>query len=720
MKKGFVYKITWAVLVILGLFAASCNKDLKVDVKDVKIINEHVDSTTNSVKITGEYVFPSVLKAIDVYLSNNENLDNAEAYSAVIDEHQFSVDINELVGRTKYYYCYEFNNGLDKARSEVKSFRTAEYADAEIITEVKESSIKATTAVLGGVITSTNGYDVVGYGWCWTKNSNLDPDINAMPHWDTTLLDNHISVGRLNDKRITGLLPNTPYYVWAYFISSKDYKPVYGQRKEFTTMEGRIILAFNVHQNELGTAYCNYYIDETFNGSPISEHGICWSTNPNPTPDNPECHTSLGEANGQSGFSAEMAELTAGEKYYVCAYATNEIKTWTSEVKDFMAFTGKPVFSNFKVTKIKNTSAYLSACVDNGGDNSVDIRARGFLWSMTNDDPRIGSCDKSIECTPNQYGGINLDYKEFEPEQVYHVRPYARYNGETYDYGTVRHFKTTKLGGLPGYFIINDNGGKVCFSQSNLQYRKQEQHWYFVDDQFAMVEANGSVGEDYASQDVVSLFGWGTSGHNHNNNGCYQPWSTSPNNTKYWAYGNSDYSLFNNDGTADWGHNRIHVSNSWTVTQETDGWRTLTSEEWKGLIDKCKEALHFSAGTIEAKDGNRYYGLILLPDGWENPGVTFNPKNTDWEWSTNVYNSDEWDVMEASGAVFLPAAGFRYKGSGTAATEVGHRNHTGYYWSSTNLEQGTSWRIRFSEQSGFKREQSERHLGQAVRLVHDL
>ena len=74
MKKGFVYKITWAVLVILGLFAASCNKDLKVDVKDVKIINEHVDSTTNSVKITGEYVFPSVLKAIDVYLSNNENL----------------------------------------------------------------------------------------------------------------------------------------------------------------------------------------------------------------------------------------------------------------------------------------------------------------------------------------------------------------------------------------------------------------------------------------------------------------------------------------------------------------------------------------------------------------------------------------------------------------------------------------------------------------------
>lgn len=707
MKKGFVYKIAWVVLAMFGLFATSCDKDLKVDIKDVKIINEHVDSTTLSAKITGEYVFPSVLKSIDVFVSDLENMNNAKAYPAVIDNYQFSVDINELDGRMTYYYCYEFYNGMDKARSEVKSFRTADYADAEIITEVNEASIKATTAVVGGVISSTSGYDVVKHGWCWTNNPSSEPDINAMPHWDT--LDN--SVGRLGDYKITGLLPNTHYYVWAYFISSKDYKPVYGQRKEFVTKEGKIgFYNISIQQPELGSAVCSYFLDTDYS-SPISEHGICWSTtNPEPSPEPGQCDgKQLGEANAQGGFSAVIAGLTPGKEYYVRAYATNEIKTWTSDVKTFTAYTGKPLYSGFKVILIRSTSAQLFGSVTNGGDNSIHIDNWVFYWSTTYTEPDITHCDGLPLQPTNGY----LNWNGLVPEQDYYVRPYVEYNGNQYDYGEVMHFKTTKLGGLPGYFTINDNGDKVCFSQSNLQFINQK--WHFVDNQWESIGV--AQGNDLEATDR-DLFGWGTSGYSHGAD-AYYPWATVANNTKYWAYGYYYNHLSNEDGRADWGYNKIYLPNS-TSTQENSGWRTLTNGEWGKLVQNCYYDGRFSAGSIVV-DGVTYHGHILLPDNWTMPnGLSFVPWVKDW--STNTYTKDQWYDMEAAGAVFLPSAGFRYKSSGTSATEVGHCGQFGYYWTSTSQAEGTSWRISFgfSEQNGYKTEPAERFMGYSVRLVHNL
>lgn len=713
MKKGFVYKITWAVLVMFGLFAASCNKDLRVDVKDVKIINEHIDTTTISAKITGEYVFPSVLKGIDVYVSDQENMNNAKVYSAVIENHQFSVEINELVGRTKYFYCYEFNNGMDKACSEVRSFRTAEYADAEIITEVKESSIKATTALVGGVIISTNGYDAVGYGWCWTKNAGLDPDPNAMPHWDTTLLDQPIPIGRLNDKRITGLLPNTHYYVWAYFISSKDYKPVYGQRVDFITKKGEIgFYDISIQQPGLGSARYFYRIDTDFS-SPISEHGICWSsTNSDPTPDHCDGKL-LGVGNYQDGFSAEMTGLTPGNEYHVRAYATNEIKTWHSEVKDFTSFTGKPVFSGFRVILIRNASAQLFGSVTNGGDNSIVINNWVYCWSKTNSNLDIQHCDGTLQ--PSSGGYYNMT--GLDPEQDYYVRPYVEYNGNQHEHGAVMHFKTTKLGGLTGAFTINDNGDKVCFSQSNLQFK--EQKWWLVENQWAYLGT--STGQNSSNQDVDrDLFGWGTSGNNHND-ACYQPWSTSPDNTQYWAYHYDYNSLFDGDGTADWGHNRIRVNNSWTATQESDGWRTLTVAEWGKLVQKCYYGGRFSAGSIVV-DGVTYHGHFLLPDDWSLPeGLSFVPNKKDW--TTNTYTKDQWYDMEARGAVFLPAAGVRYRENGSAAvTDVDLCNRIGYYWSSTGhgSEQARCIVFDLNKENGYETKVVYRVMGYSVRLVHDL
>ena len=135
-------------------------------------------------------------------------------------------------------------------------------------------------------------------------------------------------------------------------------------------------------------------------------------------------------------------------------------------------------------------------------------------------------------------------------------------------------------GALRGEFSVSASQ-KVHFSQGNLQYTKSSQDWSFMEHQYDMVETEDQeVGDDYANQDVVSLFGWGTSGYNHGAN-CYQPWSTSEYDEDYYAYGDDSKNLYDDNGQADWGYNAI--SNGGNT--ENSGWRTLTDDEWGYVID---------------------------------------------------------------------------------------------------------------------------------------
>jgi hypothetical protein len=54
-------------------------------------------------------------------------------------------------------------------------------------------------------------------------------------------------------------------------------------------------------------------------GSPITEKGVCWSLNPNPTLN--DAHTN--EGTGSSGFTSNMINLNVNTTYYVRAYASN-------------------------------------------------------------------------------------------------------------------------------------------------------------------------------------------------------------------------------------------------------------------------------------------------------------------------------------------------------------------------------------------------------------
>jgi hypothetical protein len=241
-------------------------------------------------------------------------------------------------------------------------------------------------------------------------------------------------------------------------------------------------------------------------------------------------------------------------------------------------------------------------------------------------------------------------------------------------------------GALPGLFSVSATR-QVHFSQGNLQFQASTNTWRFAEHQYDYVGGYfGSVSENGVKSDNtnisstysgwIDLFGWGTSGWN-SGAVCYQPWSTSTSTSDYYPGGSYSNSLTGAYAEADWAwHNAI--SNGGNATHQ---WRTLTCAEWDYLLNiRANASSKRGTGNI-----NGVGGLIILPDNWTLPsGCTFTSgfASNNWSyddgWSHNSYTYVQWALMEAAGAVFLPAAGYRFITSVDNADSDG-----GYYWSST-------------------------------------
>ena len=284
------------------------------------------------------------------------------------------------------------------------------------------------------------------------------------------------------------------------------------------------------------------------------------------------------------------------------------------------------------------------------------------------------------------------------------------------------------VGIINGAFTINANGEQVYFSQGNLQYQASTNTWRFAEHQWDYVgtqtpDNNGNAGGTINGSDNknisqtydgwIDLFGWGTSGYNHGAN-AYQPWSISRNNSDYYAYGNSSYYLYDQTGQADWGYNAI--SNGGNT--ENSGWRTLSQPEWDYLFNTRGTAsgIRFAKARV-----NGVKGVILLPDGWDASFYTLNYTNsTSIGYNNNTISSTDWiNVLEANGAVFLPAGGMR-----TYGTYIWGASERGFYWSASysyNGYIGNAYGVHFTSSAcNFNAtEENDRYKGQSVRLVRN-
>ena len=240
-----------------------------------------------------------------------------------------------------------------------------------------------------------------------------------------------------------------------------------------------------------------------------------------------------------------------------------------------------------------------------------------------------------------------------------------------------------------GEFSISDTK-KVAFSPGNLQYHPKNDTWRFAEKQTDYIGAdNQYLAADYNGW--IDLFGWSTDGGT----------------VKFGVSTSTAYAGYSGD-FVDWGVNQIGED-------APNTWRTLTYDEWKYLTDTRPNASTLMG--VAQVDGVN--GLFLLPDNWECPsGITFkigfhSDSGKDYFALHQTFTADEWILMEAAGAIFLPAAGYR---SGTFANSV---QYDGYYWSATADGSDEAYYLYFYS-NHLGRSYADRYYGLSVRLVKDL
>ena len=287
---------------------------------------------------------------------------------------------------------------------------------------------------------------------------------------------------------------------------------------------------------------------------------------------------------------------------------------------------------------------------------------------------------------------------------------------------------------------------QVAFSKGNLQYRASTDTWRFAENQTDYIgESNCNISPTYDGW--IDLFGWGTSGYDNTANDPaainYQP----------WANNNQDMSNIKTDSTqncemlsitgeCEWIYSYMYSSNTfgygpsanmvyrnltgtsanydWGVYNAISNggnkagmWRTLTISEWDYLLNTRTNAKYLrSPGTV-----NGVLGLIILPDNFSKPAsISWTPN----VYTSNTYTIDQWATLQAIGAVFLPAAGYR---RGQLMYWV---QSEGLYWSASS---DTSVYACFAECLYFDDRGAStyrdygcysRSCGEAVRLVQDL
>ena len=293
---------------------------------------------------------------------------------------------------------------------------------------------------------------------------------------------------------------------------------------------------------------------------------------------------------------------------------------------------------------------------------------------------------------------FSIQLADLTENTKYYYCAYLLLNGMQYEFGAVKEFVTLSSSDKPedpstpgsSSFIAKPFSVSatktVTFSPGNLQYHAANDEWRFAPSQLDYIgEANENISSTYNGW--IDLFGWGT-GNN--------PTNAS---TDY-----NDYQTF-----VDWGVNQIgsYASNTW---------RTLTEDEWEYIINERPN----NQELIGVAQVNGVNGLILLPDGWTCPsGVTFKSgfhyDRDKWDYYAvyQTYGASEWTKLEASGAVFFPASGYR-----NCRGNVYNVGSYGFYWSSTPNGSDLAYDFYFNSGSvgmGY----DGRCYGRSVRLVQD-
>lgn len=231
----------------------------------------------------------------------------------------FATNINGLEANTTYYVRAFATNSVATVYGTEISFTTKDGVIS--LTTIAATSITATSATIGGTITSDGGASITARGFCWSKNTN-----------PTTGDSKSTSIGTVGSysTNINSLNIGAIYYIRAYATNSVGTS--YGNEVSFTTQNGDIVLTTtNPSSIMKNSAIFGGNITSDGGGVTVTDRGVCYSTSNNPTINDSKSSNGSGIGN----FTSLFTGLSENTTYYVRAYATNIVGTYYSNELTF-------------------------------------------------------------------------------------------------------------------------------------------------------------------------------------------------------------------------------------------------------------------------------------------------------------------------------------------------------------------------------------------------
>lgn len=307
----------------------------------------------------------------------------------------FSSQLNDLQPNTTYYARAYASNGAGTAYGNQVSFKTFQNVVFPTVTTAAATNITANAATSGGNITATGGGEITARGVCWSDHQN--PTVS-----DSKTEDGDDS-GQFQSQ-ISGLVPGT-FYVRAYATNSSG--TGYGNMVTFSTEKTLPVLTTkNITDVSAMGAVSGGSISSAGGGT-ISARGICWSDSPNPTITNEK----TGSPATSASFSAAIAKAAPNTKYYIKAYATNEIGTGYGDEKTFTTSDAQ-YYTSFEtgMTPI-NWSGSFTVSTKNAFEGSYSFKSLNSAPSSTTFTANLSSSGQiSFYYTLVSGGGPKLDF----------------------------------------------------------------------------------------------------------------------------------------------------------------------------------------------------------------------------------------------------------------------------------------------------------------------